>query len=105
MEGNVAAGVYHVADEECLSTNELIARISEAVGGKARIWNIPQFVIKGLAKAGDFLHLPLNTERLEKLTGNYRVSVGKITKEIGKNMPYNTRQGLRLTFTEKSGSG
>ena len=49
-----------------------------------------------LAKAGDMLHLPLNTERLGKLTENYIVSNReiKLTLNIDR-MPIDAKEGLR----------
>ena len=37
---NVQSGIYHKADDEALSTNELIEVMCEAMGKKARIWRI-----------------------------------------------------------------
>lgn len=54
-----------MGDVEVLSTNELM---------KAHIWNIPRGLMNGLAKVGDVLHLPLNSQRMQKLTENYVVS-------------------------------
>jgi hypothetical protein len=51
-----------------------------------------------MAKLGDHLHLPLNTERLQKLTEDYVVSNDKIVKALGKSLPVVTREGLLRTF-------
>jgi hypothetical protein len=51
-----------------------------------------------MAKLGDHLHLPLNTERLQKLTEDYVVSNDKIIKVIGKSFPVSAREGLLRTF-------
>ena len=64
------SGIYHMGDDEALSTNELIALICSALGKKAHIWNIPRGLMNGFAKIGDVLHLPLNTQRMQKLTEN-----------------------------------
>ena len=60
----VARGVYHMADDEALSTNELIAVICEAMGRRARIWHLNKKMMEMVASAGGCLHLPLNKERL-----------------------------------------
>jgi len=45
------------------------------------------------------LHLPLNTERLHKLTENYVVSNKKIKQAVGiKNMPVTAHEGLTKTL-------
>lgn len=37
---DVSSGIYHMADDEALSTNELIAIICEATGQMAHIWHL-----------------------------------------------------------------
>ena len=44
------------------------------------------------------LHLPLNSERLQKLTENFVVSNQKIVKAIGKPLPIESKDGLLRTF-------
>lgn len=94
----IPSGVYQVADDEALSTNELIQLLGTSLGKKNRIWRIPVSWIKGIAQLGDYLHLPLNSERLQKLTENYVVSSQKIVTTIGKPLPLNTKEGLLITF-------
>ena len=66
---------------------------------KARIWRIPVRLIKTIARAGDFLHLPLNSERLKKLTESYVVSNQKIKKALGiEKMPVSAEEGMKKTF-------
>ena len=99
------SGIYHMGDDEALSTNELIEVICSALGKKAHIWNIPRGLMNGFAKIGDVLHLPLNTQRMQKLTENYVVSNAKIKAALGmKEMPVRAKDGLRETiksFAEK----
>ena len=54
--------------------------------------------IKGIARLGDYLHLPLNSERLQKLTENYVVSNAKIVAAMGKSLPVSSKEGLLKTF-------
>jgi len=66
---------------------------------KARIWNIPAKLIESIARIGGFFHLPLNSERLKKLTESYVVSNQKIKKALGiEKMPVTAVEGLRRTF-------
>jgi len=52
-----------------------------------------------MAKIGDVLHLPLNSERLKKLTESYVVSNEKIKKALGiAKMPVSARDGFMKTF-------
>ena len=99
LENNaIPSGIYQVADDASLSTNKLIELLGTSLNKKSRIFNIPSSWIKRGAKLGDYLHLPLNSERLQKLTENYVVSNDKIIKAIGKSLPIASRQGLLNTF-------
>ncbi len=94
----IPSGIYQLADNEALSTNYLIKILGTSLNKKISIWNIPTFLIKYLAKLGDVLHLPINSERLQKLTENYIVSNRKIIKAIGKDLPVSAKEGLIKTF-------
>lgn len=106
---DVPSGIYHMADDEALSTNELIEVMCEAMGKKARIWRINRNLMEAVASIGTTLHLPLNEERLEKLTENYVVSNAKIKKALGiERMPVRAKEGLRktvLSFLRKKVEG
>ena len=96
---DVTSGIYHMGDDEALSTNELIEVICSALGKKAHIWRIPRGLMNGLAKMGDVLHLPLNSLRMQKLTENYVVSNAKIKAALGmKEMPVRAKDGLKVTI-------
>ena len=95
---SIPSGVYQVADDTPLSTNELIQLLGTSLNKKSSIWSIPVSWIKGVAKLGDHLHLPLNSERLQKLTENYVVSNQKIVNAIGESLPVTTKEGLLKTF-------
>jgi hypothetical protein len=51
-----------------------------------------------MAKMGDLLRLPMNSERLQKLTESYMVSNRKIKAAIGKPLPLSSKEGLLKTF-------
>jgi len=94
----IPTGVYNVADDASLSTNELIAVIANSQQKTNRILSISPRLISGLARIGDFLHLPLNSERLQKLTESYVVSNAKIVTAIGQPLPVEAKEGLLRTF-------
>ena len=99
IEKDIEPGIYQVADDEALSTNELIRLIASAQKRKSRIWNISKKLIGFIARVGDVLHLPLNSERLKKLTESYVVSNQKIKKALGiEKMPVRAKEGLKKTF-------
>jgi nucleoside-diphosphate-sugar epimerase len=95
---DIPSGIYNVADDEPLSTNELIGLIAQSQNRSLKIWNISKNFIEGVVSIGDKLHLPLNTERLRKLTSSYVVSNVKIKVAIGKSLPVSSREGLLNTF-------
>ena len=96
---DVPSGIYNMGDDEALSTNELIEEICKSLGKKAHIWWLPKGLMNGVAKVGGWLHLPLNPERLRKLTENYISSNAKIKKALGvERMPVDAREGLKVTL-------
>lgn len=96
---DVVSGIYNMGDDEALSTNELIEEICQSLGKRAHIWRLPKGLMNGIARVGGFLHLPLNQERLRKLTENYVSSNAKIKKALGVDcMPVTARDGLKKTL-------
>jgi nucleoside-diphosphate-sugar epimerase len=95
---NIIYPIYNLADDESLSTNELVKEIAKTLNLKPKLWEIPVSLIKSIAKFGDKLKLPLNTERLTKLTENYVVSNQKIKDALGKELPISAREGLKKTI-------
>lgn len=96
---DVPTGIYNMGDDEALSTNELIEEICKSLGKKAHIWKLPKGLMNGVAKIGGALHLPLDSERLRKLTENYISSNAKIKKALGvEKMPVDAREGLKVTL-------
>ena len=99
LRENIATGIFQVGDDEPISTNELIQLISASVGKKAVIWNLPKRFMNNLACVLGFLSLPLNKERLRKLTENYVVSNQKIKNALGiDRMPVTTVEGMKKTL-------
>ena len=95
---DIPSGVYNVADDEPLSTNDVISIMAESQNKKAMIWKVSKVLIQSLAKLGDILRLPLTTERLQKLTESYMVGNQKIKSAIGKKLQVSARDGLLKTF-------
>lgn len=95
---DIPSGIYNVADDVPLSTNEVISLLAESQSKLPRIWNISKSLIELGAKVGNVLKLPLNEERLQKLTYSYVVSNKKLMSAIGKPLPVSSREGLFKTF-------
>jgi hypothetical protein len=56
-------------------------------------------MIETIAHFGSFVHLPLNSERLKKLTESYVVSNNKIKLALViDKMPVTAAEGLKRTF-------
>lgn len=92
-------GVYPIADDEMLSTNRLMELIAETCRKPARLWRLPKPMMKMAAKVGDVLHLPLNTERLGKLTEDSFVDNSELKKLLGwEKMPVVAEDGMRMTL-------
>jgi nucleoside-diphosphate-sugar epimerase len=95
---DIPSGVFNVADDVPLSTNEVVRIIAESIDKKVSILNINKSFIKILARLGDFLKFPLNSERLQKLTESYVVSNAKIKAALAKPLPVDSKVGLMKTF-------
>ena len=96
---NVGSGIYNFADDEVLSTNELVKLIANTSGKKEKLWKISSKLISATAKMGDVMKLPLNSERLKKLTENYWVSNQKIKNALGiDQLPVSASEGLEKTI-------
>lgn len=92
-------GIYPIADDEMLSTNRLIELIAETCGKRAKLWRVPKGVMRMVAKLGDVLHLPLNTERIVKLTEDSFVNNSHLKSQLGWNrMPIRAEEGMRRTL-------
>lgn len=99
IDRDIETGTYLVADDEPLSTNDLIKMIALASGKKPRILCIPPRVINVIARIGDVISLPLNSERLKKLTESYIVSNQKLKNALEiKKMPVKTIDGFMFTI-------
>lgn len=94
---NLTSGIYNVADDESLSTNDVVKVLAQSLGKKAKLWRIPNRLIAGLAKIGNILKLPLNTERLNKLTEDYVVSNLKLINALKIKLPISSVEGLKKT--------
>lgn len=95
---NIPSGIYNIADDKPISTNELIALISNSLNKKFKIWFVPIYLIKSIAKLGDIIKLPLNSDRLNKLTESYVVSNNKIKNYLNKDLPFSSVEGINKTL-------
>lgn len=95
----IPSGIYNFADDQPISTNELVRIIAKTSRKKERLLKIPTNLITTVAKVGDILKLPLNSERLKKLTESYVVSNAKIKAELSiEHLPFSAEEGLIKTI-------
>ncbi len=95
----IPSGIYNFADDDAVSINELVKIISNQSDKNEKLWKISTKLIVGLAKLGDILKLPLNSERLKKLTESYVVSNKKIKNALGiSELPVSSEEGLIKTI-------
>jgi nucleoside-diphosphate-sugar epimerase len=99
INSDVPGGIYNLSDDESLSTNTVIQLLNEAIGRKSRLFKINTSIINTVAVLGDKLKLPLNSERLKKLTESYVVSNKKIKNALKiSRLPISSADGLKITF-------
>ena len=92
-------GVYHITDDEPLSTKKIIEIIGEAKGKKPIVLSPPKFLINSLAKMGDMISLPINSKRLKKMTSNLIVSNKKIKTALNiDSLPISAEEGMKKTI-------
>jgi len=96
---SLKSGIYNFSDDTSLSTNELVVLISKVLNKSPKVWRMNKGLISALAKIGDKLSLPLNSERLKKLTESYVVSNAKIKRELKLDkLPISVDEGLEITI-------
>lgn len=99
LSGNIPSGIYQIADDQPVSTTEIIKLMTLVMNKKTRIWNISTSIIRTIATLNDWLNLPLNSERLKKLSETYVVSNFKIKKALNiDSFPTDSREGLTKTL-------
>lgn len=94
----IPSGVYHLCDDFPVATKDIITIIGEVKRKNVRVWNVPKFLIYLLALIGDWCKLPINSNRLQKMTENYIVSNQKIKKSLNIELPLSSLEGLKKTI-------
>jgi len=93
------SGVYNVSDDAYLTTIGIYSIMGEVLGRKLRILNVSKKIVELFGKIGDTIPIPINSEKIQKLTENYRVSNVKIKKALGiTHMPITAKVGLTKTI-------
>lgn len=98
LEGELSQGIYNLADNDSVSTNDLIRLISEGISKKPRIVKVPKKLISVLARIGSRVNAPFNIKILNKLCENMVVSNQKLLLNLKSKLPVSTKQGLMKTI-------
>ena len=102
--------IFHVADDEAVSTAELIRLLARAAGRPARLCTVPDWSLRLAAGCGDFaeglgLRTGLNSYSLRKLEESLVVSNLALRSATGWQPGATLLEGLRRTLaTTKEGS-
>lgn len=108
---DVSERAFHVADDEAVSTGELVRLIGEASGRKANLWSAPAWGLRLAARCGDAagglgLRTGLDSYSLRKLEESLTVSNRELQERTGWRPKVSLREGLRATLgAEKRGKG
>lgn len=92
-------GIYHIADDQAMSTKDLISVIQTITGKKIINFKFPKNLIVIIAMLGNVFPLPLNSKRLKKMTSNLTLSNAKIKTALRiEKLPFTATQGLEITI-------
>lgn len=93
------SGIYHISDDESISTNQIISIIKTIEHKNIPNLSLPKFFVKIIAKLGDIIPIPLNSNRLKKMTSNLLVSNQKIKQALKvEQLPLTAEEGLAKTI-------
>ena len=103
----ISGRIFNVADDEMVSTPELIRFVAEATGRKARLWPVPDWSLKVAAQCGDVagglgLRTGLDTYSLRRLMQSLTVSNQALRKATRWRPRLTLMEGLRATFRDKT---
>jgi len=96
----LSSGIYHISDDESISTKEIIKMMSDLCGKKLlNLW-CPLFIIRIIGCLGDIIPIPIDSKKLKKLTSNLIISNNNIKKVLNINkLPFTAREGLVKTLS------
>lgn len=95
----LTSGIYHIADDEPIATKKIIQIIKKTTGKNVINLSLPRFFVRGIAKVGDIIPIPLNSKRLKKMTSDLLVSNEKIKKVLDvQHLPLSAEEGMIKTI-------
>lgn len=96
--------VFCVADDDVLSTPELIRAIGSATGRRIRMWAAPHSALAALGRLGDLVERAtgrspgFDSVSVRKLSGSLEVSTSRLKATCGWRPPFSLEEGLLQTF-------
>lgn len=98
LDSYFKAGIYHLADDNPLSTLEIIEEMENVLGRKSLKFQVPLFLEKIAIFIGDMFGGIISQDKIDKLTSSLVISNEKIKKELNTELPLNSKEGLRMTI-------
>ena len=96
---NLENGIYHLSDNEAISTNEIINLIKKVSERKGISITLPKFIVNIIAGIGEIFPFPINKKKLKKLTSNLLVSNNKINTKLEiHELPETAKEGIIKTI-------
>jgi len=106
-EARDASGrVFNVADDEAVSTPDLIRLLADAAGRRARLWEAPLWALRLAARCGDVaaglgLHTGLDSYSMRRLEASLAVSNQALKQAIGWRPQATLTEGIRATLAPR----
>ena len=95
---SIQSGIYNIADDKPLSTNEIVTNIGISLNKKIKILKIPKYIVKYFILLCDKLNIVTVNDIYSKLTSNFVVNNNKIKNAINKELPISSIEGLNYTL-------
>jgi nucleoside-diphosphate-sugar epimerase len=103
IQNPACTGTFLIADDESISTMQLVELIGVACGKRPKMLKIPRPIVRTIAALGSLLHLPFNRSTLDKLTESMAVTNRRLLLTLNAQFPISTREGLTLTIKSLNG--
>jgi len=95
LKEDLKSFTLNIANEDSLSTKEIIELVAKKLGKTPSLLNIPASLIKYAARLGDLLRiLPFDSEKLKKITSSFVVDTSEMEKTLGTPLPEKTRDSI-----------
>lgn len=100
LRSEAPSGVYHIADDETISTQEILTFAAMAQNKKPRIVDCCKGLFIRIFQLGSWLRLPINQNVYRKLSSNLCVSNEKVKSALRiDHMPFSVTVGMHEMFS------